>query len=161
MATIHIGPLEDHLEPEQIARVLVLLEDAEIHETGVDGAESLTFELDENALAEIMDLVEANDAQAELYLPASFEEIHGNSPLRIGAIDHLLQILQDIAQDMFSESEDAEDDDPYEEEEPEIEFDREYQGGNMREDHLRTNWQKLTQACKTALEESLAVFISA
>lgn len=163
MAKIDIGPLQDHLQCEELANILVALEDQEMGDAGVDDdclSTSVAAEIDDDAMMEFTDKLEANDASCDIYLPVAMEDIVRVDGRKIGSIQVLLSALEELSSEIGVAEERMDDFDELAQEEDQEEDDG-YLGETDDWHNARASviWKALMEAAALAVENNAALFL--
>jgi hypothetical protein len=112
--------------------------------------------LNEEALIEFLDRLDAHDLAANIYLPLEFEGRLTVGDYRFASTQNLLDVLDEIKDELdVEEEEEYEDDEEEAEEEEEDEEDK----GTVIEAQLRNIWQLIFDACSESLEKNIPLHI--
>ena len=153
MAEIEIMPLDERLSEEEIVELAAAMEELgapRLPRSNEDGAMTVTDNLDDDLLAEFVDLLEAHDMACDIYLPVEFEGCVEVSDVRVGSAHALIDVLDEMRDELF-----ADEDDDEEEEEDDDEEEEE----NLREGKLRHLWKLLYTGAKTAIDRHLPIHV--
>ncbi len=175
MAIIELATLPDHLNSEQVdAMMSVLSEEASEAvdlETEEDGR-IIESNIDDDVFVDFRDRLEANDLDAEVYVPVEFEDVVEVAGMRVGST-YALQLVRDsLREDFFVEDETSEEDtemddadDDFERGSPDEEaegdglYEGEDGGTEMKDEQLRHVWRTMHAAAKESLSCNLSVFL--
>ena len=151
MAEIQVAPLSEHLSDQEIVDLAAALERAGApilpHANEAD-ALPVDEDIDERALEDLMDRLEAHDMSCNLYLPVEFDGRVECGELRVASTQNLVDALEDLRDDLGLE-EDFEES----EEEEETYDDAEQQEG------LRACWRTLYDAAHEAAKRHLPLHV--
>jgi hypothetical protein len=150
MAEIEIGPLTDRLSDEEIAELAAQLERqgaAQLPKSDDKEGSNVGEGIDENVLSEFFDRLESQDAAAEIYLPVELEDNLEVAGMRVSSLQHLMEVLEELKDELDSEDEDLEDEDSYDD-------DR-----KILSEQLREAWKLFYSGAQTALERHLPMFV--
>jgi hypothetical protein len=173
MAIIELATLPDHLESDQIEAMMKAV--AEVASEAVDLATDedgriIESNIDDDVFVDFRDRLEANDLDAELYVPVEFEDVVEVAGVRVGSTYALQLVLDSLREDFFvedpgdgeTEMDDGEDDFERGEEE-EAGSDGLYEGEEgvteMKDEQLRHVWRAMHTAAKESLDCNLSVFL--
>jgi hypothetical protein len=152
MAEIEIMPLDERLSEEEIVELAAAMEELgapRLPRSNEDGAMTVTDNLDDDLLAEFVDLLEAHDMACDIYLPVEFEGCVEVSDVRVGSAHALIDVLDEMRDELFT------DDDEDEEEDDDDEEDEE----DLREGKLRHLWKLLYTGAQTAIDRHLPMHV--
>jgi len=149
MSAIELGPLSDRLDEDEIKSLGRLLEQAGAKLPAVDDhvTQSFAKRLNEEAMTEFIDRLDAHDVAADIYLPIEFEGPLSVGELRVASAYSLQETLEEMKEELAIEDDDYEDDDEDEE-------DEEVEEGSVIEAQMRNIWQLVTDACGEAIEKN-------
>lgn len=144
MAELEIAPLDRHLDDADVERVFLFLREHRVARMPrrEGGATTLGDRIDDDALAEFLELLDGHDASCDIYLPIPLTvclEIGGR---RLGSTAILLEAL-DLLRDELDVDEDSEDDDECDE----------------AERRLRQLWRLFQEGAEAAQERRLALHV--
>jgi hypothetical protein len=114
MADIEIGPLSDRLSDDEIAELARQMEKlgaAQLPRSDDSHAGPVVEGLDDDAVDELFDRLEAHDLAAEIYLPVEFEGTVEVGNLRVASASLLLEMLEEVKDELLEEEEDEEEED--------------------------------------------------
>ncbi len=176
MASIEIAQLSAYLDEASVAAVTrairgessddVDLESNEDHQV-IDG------NIDDDLFVDFRDRLEANELDADIYVPVDFEEVLTVSDYRIGSTIALQSVLESLREDFFiedqddselvpndDEEEDFEDEEEEDEDEDDDPFlDDEDDAIEMKDAQLRHIWRLMNQAAHDSVANNLVIFI--
>ena len=149
MSAIELGPLSDRLDEDEIKALGRLLEQAGAKLPTADDhvTQSFAKRLNEEAMTEFIDRLDAHDVAADIYLPIEFEGPLSVGELRVASAYSLQETLEEMKEELAIEDDDYEDDDEDEE-------DEEVEEGSVIEAQMRNIWQLVTDACGEAIEKN-------
>ena len=173
MAFLELGPLTDYLEQEDISRLHSALGELEVDPLELDQTgESAILErnIDEGALAEILDLLDANQAASDVYLPQEFEESLHIGEIRIGSAPALLRALDelgedlDVSEDLDEDLSDLEDspedfDNSFSDEEGPFSAENEFDPAEFKDRQLQNVWRVLYKGAQACIEAKTGLFV--
>ena len=169
MADIEIGPLSDRLAEDEIADLSRALQKAGAPKLGnSDDGDSKTVArgLDDDVVAEFLDHLEANDIACDIYLPIEFDGRVEAADVRVGSLQSLDDVLEELREELSIDDDDDEDENEEEEEEAdddaeeadEDEDDDEDSGMTLVERQIRAVWKQFFDGAQTALDRKLPLF---
>jgi hypothetical protein len=150
MAEIEIGPLTDRLSDEEIAELAAQLErqGAPQMPKGDDKETANVGEgLDDNVLSEFFDRLESQDAAAEIYLPVELEGNLEVAGMRVASLQHLIEVLDELKDELDSEDEDLEDEDAYDDDQ------------KILAEQLRETWKLFHTGALAAMERHMPLHV--
>lgn len=173
MATIELAHLSDHLDSEQISLATKAFQ-AEVDEAidlnSDEDTQILDSSIDDDIFVDFRDRLEANDLDADIYVPIEFEETLTIGEVRFGSTYALQLVLESLREDFFVEDEDGdievdETDDDFEREAEEDDGDS-YDGDDdagteMKDELLRSVWRMLYKGAEASIEANLPLFLLA
>lgn len=170
MAEIEIGPLNDRLSDDEIAELGKKIDKKGYGKLPTGDEKSLSFQgetVDQSALGDLIDRLDAYDAAAEIYVPLEFDGQIEVGDLRIGSLPALLDALEELTEDLEEENDaddddedDADDDDEEDEEEEEVEEEEGYGYGGRRSAAKTLKVLKtVDEVARLALEKKLPLHI--
>ena len=151
MAELEIGPLTDRLSDEeitQLARRMEKLGAPQLPRMDPNQATTIADDVDDDALTEFMDALDAHDAAAEIYLPVEFDGLVEVAGIRVASASVLLDVLEEIKDELDLDEEEEE------EEEEDEEDDRRMSGADLRE-----VWRVFVDGAQTALDRKLPLHV--
>ena len=152
MAEIEIMPLDERLSDDDIAELKGALKEVGVRRLpkgNDDAAATLSDSLDENSLTEFMDRLEVHDLACDIYLPVEFDGRIEVANLRIGSAPVLLEVIEEMQDELFT------DDDEDEEEYADEEEDEPY----LAEGKLRHVWQLFYHGAQAAIDRQLPMHV--
>lgn len=151
MAEIEIMPLGERLSDDDIADLKSAIEEMgarHLPKGHEDAAVTVSDSLDEDVLAEFLDRLEVHDMACEVYLPVEFDGRVEVANLRVGSAALLLEVLDEMRDELFS---DEDDDEEYAEEEEE--------DTNLVEGKLRHMWHVFYSGAQAAIDRRLPMHV--
>ena len=174
MASIALAPLSKNLDHDELAAVTAALAESSVNLDDIDeDADPRVIEggLDEDLLAEFFDQLDANDAACDIYLPVEFEEVIECGDYRIGSVQALQLVLDEIKDELFAgEDSPGDDDDDHHGHDDEFDaFDDGPAGqfatdtmddpSQLKDDAMRHLWQTVLKGARASIREGLCLFI--
>lgn len=175
MAIIELATLPDHLESDQIEAMMKALAEEASEEVDLATEEDgriIESAIDDDVFVDFRDRLEANDLDAEVYVPVEFEDVVEVGGVRVGSTYALQLVLDSLREDFFvedagdgeTEMDDGDDDfERGEAEEEEAGSDGLYEGEDgvieMKDEQLRHVWRAMHTAAKESLDCNLSVFL--
>jgi hypothetical protein len=149
MSEIEIGPLSDRLDEEEMKSLGHLLEKAGTHLPASEDHTTQVFakRLNEEAMTEFLDRLDAHDIAADIYLPLEFDGSLTVGDYRVASAFSLQETLEEMKEELAIEDEEFEDEDEEEDDGEEIDE------GSVIEAQMRNIWQLVTDACSESLEK--------
>lgn len=173
MALLEIAALSEHFTDEEIGllakSLLEVVNDDDV-ELPLDG-ESMVLEgsIDDDNLVDFQDKLDANEANATVYLPIDFEDIIEIGEHRFGSLGSLLLVLDNLKQDFYIDTDDVFEENSMDDEtEDDFDITNEesvdyYAGDNspteMKDGQLRAIWQMMYQGAQSSTESGLCLFV--
>jgi len=156
MSAIELAPLSDRLDDEEVKSLGRLLEQAGAKMPAMDDHTTHTFakRLNEEAMTEFIDRLDAHDVGADIYLPLEFDGPLNAGDYRVGSAYALQETLEEMKEELAIEDDDLEDEDEDEEEAGE-----ELDEGSVIEAQMRNIWQLVTDACSESIEKSIPLHL--
>ena len=156
MSAIELAPLSDRLDDEEVKSLGRLLEQAGAKMPAMDDHTTHTFakRLNEEAMTEFIDRLDAHDVGADIYLPLEFDGPLNAGDYRVGSAYALQETLEEMKEELAIEDDDLEDEDEDEEEGSE-----EIDEGSVIEAQMRNIWQLVTDACSESIEKSIPLHL--
>ena len=154
MADIEVAPLSEWLDDDEVGELATALEELgaprlpKMRDEGEYSVEGL----DEEALGEVLDRLDAQDLACDIYLPVEFEGTVEVAGAQVGSAQALIEVLQEVREELDLAAE--------EEEEEEEEEDEEDEEGELMEANLRQVWKVLFEGAQAAVDRRLALRIS-
>jgi hypothetical protein len=150
MADIEITALTERLSDEEIEELAAGLEQLgapPLPKAADDTAITIADGLDDDAVAEFFDRLEASDLACDIYLPMEFEGTVEIGELRVGSAPVLLEALEEMKDELTAASE--EDDEYLEDEEEEP----------LTAGQLKQVWKYFFEGAQSAVEKHLPLHI--
>ncbi|HEX7506094.1 MAG TPA: hypothetical protein VF550_04935 [Polyangia bacterium] len=151
MSAIELAPLSDRLDDEEMKSLGRLLEQAGTKLPAQDDHTTHSFakRLNEEAMTEFLDRLDAHDIGAEIYLPLEFDGPLKVGEFRVASAFSLQETLEEMKEELAIEDEEFEDKEEEEEEDSE-----EIDEGSVIEAQMRNIWQLVTDACSESIEKN-------
>lgn len=158
MSAIELGPLSDRLDEDELKTLEKLLEQAGAKYAPKDEGTThmIAKRLNEDAMTEFLDRLEAHEVAAEIYVPVEFEGRVVVGDFRVASAQALSDALEELKDELDVEEEEFEED--VEEEEGEEEEEEEEEGAVI-EAQLRNLWQLVSDGCSEALEKNMPLHL--
>jgi hypothetical protein len=158
MSEIEVAPLSETLDEDELKTLNKLLEQAGARFSG--GEEQIRHKiatrLDEDAMTEFLDRLEAHDLAADIYVPVEFEGRLHVGDYRVASA----QVLVDVLEEMKDELDVEEEKEEYEDEESEEEEDEEEEEETtVIEAQLKHIWKLVSDGCSEAIEKSVPLHL--
>ncbi len=156
MSAIELGPLSDRLDEEELKTLGRLLEQAGSKLPEMEDHITQTFakRLNEEAMTEFLDRLDAHDVAADIYLPVEFEGTLIVGDYRVASAHALQETLEEMKEELAIEDEDFEED-----EEDEDDGAEEVDEGSVIEAQMRNIWQLVTDACSESIEKTFPLHL--
>ena len=156
MSAIELAPLSDRLDDDEMKSLGQLLDKAGAKLPAMDDHTTHTFakRLNEEAMTEFLDRLDAHDVAADIYLPLEFEGPLHVGDFRVASAFTLQETLEEMKEELAIEDEEFKDEDEDEEEDAE-----EVDEGSVIEAQMRNIWQLITDACSEAIEKSYPLHV--
>tara|TARA_R110002096_G_scaffold44526_9_gene120315 strand:+ start:7780 stop:8307 length:528 start_codon:yes stop_codon:yes gene_type:complete len=172
MATIELAHLSDHLEAQDLETTI----DAVQTECGTtftsseeEDSEILESSIDDDVFTDFRDRLEANDLDADIYVPVEFDDVLQVGEMRIASTHSLRLVLDSLREDFFVEDEE---DGETEEDEADDDFERDLSetdessgyyadedgGIEMKDEQLRHIWRAVFRASRESIERNMPLF---
>jgi hypothetical protein len=158
MSEIELAPLSETLDDDELRTLQKLLEQAGVRlSVGEDQARhKIATRLDEDAMTEFLDRLEAHDMAADIYVPAEFEGRLHVGDYRVASANLLVDVLEEMKDELAVE----EDKEEYEDEEGEEEEDEEEEEDTtVIEAQLKHIWQLVSDACNESVEKNVPLHL--
>jgi hypothetical protein len=172
MAIIELAPLPNHLDSEQVEAMTAALHDeaSEVDLATEEDSRIIESNIDDDVFVDFRDRLEANDQDADVYVPVEFEDVVSVGGMRVGSTYALQLVLDSLREDFFvedpsdgeTEMDDAEDDFERgvdEEEETDGFYSDEDGAIEMKDEQLRHVWRIMYTAARESLDSNLSVFL--
>jgi hypothetical protein len=150
MAEIEIGPLSNRLSDDEIAELAKRMEKLgapPLPRTDERHAATIADDVDDDALSDLMDRLEAHDLAADIYLPIEFEGTFEIADLRVASAAALLDALDEIKEELDADEEEDEED--FDDDDDEVNLDNE----------IRDAWRYILDGANAALDKKLPLLI--
>jgi hypothetical protein len=157
MSEIEIAPLSETLDDDELKTLQKLLEQAGAKFAGGDDQtrHKIASRLDEDAMTEFLDRLEAHDLAADIYVPVEFEGRLHVGDYRVASAQLLVDVLEEMKDELDVEDEKEED----EEAEEEDEEDEEEDESTVIEAQLRHIWQLVSDGCSESVEKNVPLHL--
>jgi UDP-N-acetylglucosamine enolpyruvyl transferase len=158
MSEIELAPLSETLDDEELRALQKLLEQAGARMSGQEDQvrHKIATRLDEDAMTEFLDRLEAHDMAADIYVPVEFEGRLHVGEYRVASA----QLLVDVLDEMKDELDVEEDKEEYEDEEAEEEGEEtEEEDTTVIEAQLRHIWKLVSDACNESVEKNVPLHL--
>lgn len=157
MAELDVGILVDRLGEDETERALRKLRKhmgepgLELPRGDASVSGTLAEGLDDGAVTELMDRLDAEDLGCDFFVPVDFEGKVDLGDFSLGSLPALLELLEEMMDDLKIEDPDDEQVDP---DEDDFESDME-----LLQARLRNVWRALYQAAQTAADANLTLSV--
>jgi hypothetical protein len=159
MSEIELAPLSETLDDDELKTLHKLVEQAgaRLGSNEDQTRHKIATRLDEDAMTEFLDRLEAHDMAADIYVPVEFEGRLTVGEYRVASA----QLLVDVLEEMKDELDVEEDKEEYEDEESEEEEDEEEEeeDSTVIEAQLRHIWQLVSDACNQSVEKNVPLHL--
>jgi len=155
MSEIELASLAETLEDDEIKTLGKLLEQAGARfssTAGDDVRQMIAKRVDEAAMTEFLDRLEAHDVAADIYIPVEFEGRLAVGEYRVASTQSLQEVMEELKDELDVEDEEEYEADDAEEEEEEEEEEAEEEGAVI-EAQLRHIWQLVSTGCADSIEK--------
>jgi len=154
MSAIELAPLSDRLDEDEVKTLARLLDQAGAKLPSMDDHTTQTFakRLNEEAMTEFIDRLDAHDIAADIYLPLEFEGPLSVGDYRVASAYSLQETLEEMKEELSIEDEEDFDDEESEDEE-------ELDEGSVIEAQMRNIWQLVTDACSESIEKNFPLHL--
>lgn len=179
MATLELSNLADNFEDDDLEAVRSALAETGAAPLDIDDTAEpmiLDHNVDDDVFVDFADRLEANDMNAEVYLPVDFEDVIQVGDHRFASAHALILILDSLREDFFLEEDEASEAAAEEAEEEDEESDDFGYGDDDEEDsaalfgeddstmevkdeQLRHVWKLLYRGARTAIQKGLCLMI--
>jgi len=173
MATIELAHLSDHLEEDDLeATIAAVLTECGTSFTSSEEEDSEILEanIDDDVFTDFRDRLEANDLDADVYVPIEFEDVVHVGELRVASTQSLRLVLDSLREDFFVEDEE---DGETEEDDAEDDFERDLEdtdeaagyyadedgGIEMKDEQLRHVWRSVFRGSRESIERNMPLFL--
>ncbi len=153
MAEIELGPLSDSLEDDEVKLLRRLLDQAGAKLATDDdhATQTIASRLDEDAMTEFVDRLEAHDIAADIYLPVEFEGRLKVGDYRVASSHALTDVLLELKEELAVDEEEEKDEDDDDEEMGDE--------GTVIEAQLRNIWRLVTDAAGRSIEKTVPLHL--
>jgi hypothetical protein len=151
MAVIEIRPLSDRFADDEIAELARQMEKSgapSLPRSDESQVATVADDVDDDALTEFLDRLDAHDISADVYLPVEFEGVFEVADLRVASLQSLMDVLDEVKDEIDV---DEDEDDEEEEEEQDDEHDPSAE--------LREVWHYVYDGAVAALDRKLPLHI--
>jgi hypothetical protein len=157
MAEIELAALSDRLDDEELEKLAKRLDEAgvEFDVTADAASVRLGARLDEDAVTEFLDRLEAHEVGAEIFIPVEFDGVFTVGDYRVASTQALAPALEELRDEL-----DVDEDEEDEEDENEEDDDDDYDDDRLIEAQLRLIWRVMNEACEESLERGVPIQIS-
>lgn len=154
MSAIELAPLSDRLDEDEVKTLARLLDQAGAKLPSMDDHTTQTFakRLNEEAMTEFIDRLDAHDIAADIYLPLEFEGPLSVGDYRVASAYSLQETLEEMKEELSIEDEEDFDDEESEDEE-------ELDEGSVIEAQMRNIWQLVSDACGESIEKGFPLHL--
>ena len=178
MATLELATLADHLDDDLLQSALAAIKEEVDGPTEMEAeADSMVVEggLDDDAFVDFRDKLEANDLDADIYVPLEFEEVLTVGDYRVASTYALQLVLESLREDFFIEDDELEEDEyvdmddeggdgeyttSLDSDEADDYYDQDSGDGlEMKDEQLRHIWKRMFKGTKASLETNLCLFV--
>lgn len=157
MAELDVGLLADRLGEDEVERALRKVR-KHLGEPGFElpmgdtsAASTQHDKLDDGAVSELLDRLDAEELGCDYFIPVDFEGKIDLGDYSLGSLPSLLEVLEEMMDDLDIEDPDADQDDP---DEDDFESDME-----LLQARIRHVWRAFYQAAQAAMEASLTLSV--
>jgi hypothetical protein len=159
MSEIELAPLSETLDDDELKTLHKLVEQAGARLGGNEDQtrHKIATRLDEDAMTEFLDRLEAHDMAADIYVPVEFEGRLTVGDYRVASAQLLVDVLEEMKDELdVEESKEEYEDEEAEEEEEEEE---EEEDTTVIEAQLRHIWQLVSDACNESVEKNVPLHL--
>lgn len=158
MSEIELAPVSERLDDDELKNLHRLLEVAGAKWAGNEdqAKQMIAARLNEDAMTEFLDRLEAHDIAADIYLPIEFDGRLQVGDYRVASAQGLQDVLEEVKDELDVEDDETYDEDEGEEDEEEEEEEEE---GTVIEAQLRNIWQLVSDACQEALDKKIPLHL--
>jgi hypothetical protein len=159
MSEIELAPLSETLDDDELRTLQKLVEQAGARLAANEDQtrHKIATRLDEDAMTEFLDRLEAHDMAADIYIPVEFEGRLTVGEYRVASAQLLVDVLEEMKDELDVEEEKEEYED--EELEDEDEEEEEEEDSTVIEAQLRHIWQLVSDACNQSVEKSVPLHL--
>ena len=160
MSEIELAPLSETLDDDELKTLQRLLEQAGAKFAGGDNdtRHKIASRLDEDAMTEFLDRLEAHDLAADIYVPVEFEGRLHVGDYRVASAQLLVDVLEEM-KDELAVDESADKDEDEDEEDEDEEEDEEEEESTVIEAQLRHIWQLVSDGCSESVEKNVPLHL--
>lgn len=152
MAEIEIMPLSDRLSDDEVVELAAAMEELgapRIPKATDDAAVTVAEGLDDEALAEFLDQLDAHDLACEIYMPMEFDGRAEVAGLRVGSAAVLLDVLEELKDELGIGAD----------EEPDEDDDDLVDDDDLLAGKLKQIWKLFYDAAVTAMDRHLPMHV--
>jgi len=154
MAEIEIGPLTDRFSDDEIAEIARKMEKSgapSLPRTDESQAAYVADDLDDDALTEFMDRLDAHDLAADVYLPVEFDGVIEIANFRVASLPALIDVLDEVRDELdLADEEDDDDEDGDDDDEDD---------NDATTAELRVIWRHIYDGAVAATERKLPLHV--
>jgi UDP-N-acetylglucosamine enolpyruvyl transferase len=155
MSEIELAPLSETLDEDELKTLQKLLEQAGArYASAEETRHKIATRLDEDAMTEFLDRLEAHDLAADIYVPVEFEGRLHVGDYRVASAQQLVDVLEEMKDELAVDEDKEEDEEAEEEEEEEEEDDT-----TVIEAQLRHIWQLVSDGCSESVEKNIPLHL--
>jgi hypothetical protein len=158
MAEIELAPLSHRLDEEEVKALVKRLQDlgvSDFDRTDEGASQMIAARLNEEALTEFLDRLDAHDMGAEIYVPVEFDGRVTVGDYRVASTQALSEVLEEMKEELG-----VDDEEEYEEDEEEEEDDdEEEEDGTVIEAQLRHIWQLVSDAASESIDKKIPLHL--
>jgi hypothetical protein len=160
MSVIELAPLSETLDDDELKTLQQLLEKAGAKFSGGEDQtrHKIASRLDEDAMTEFLDRLEAHDLAADIYVPVEFEGRLHVGDYRVASAQLLVDVLEEM-KDELAVDEDADKEEYEDEESEEEEEEEEEDESTVIEAQLRHIWQLVSDGCSESVEKNVPLHL--
>jgi hypothetical protein len=159
MSEIELAPLSETLDDDELRTLQKLVEQAgaRLGANEDQTRHKIATRLDEDAMTEFLDRLEAHDMAADIYVPVEFEGRLTVGDYRVASAQLLVDVLEEMKDELDVEEKKEEyEDEELEEDEEEEEEEEE---STVIEAQLRHIWQLVSDACNESVEKNVPLHL--
>lgn len=157
MSEIELAPISLRLDEEELKALQKQLDQAgaKFDVSDESTRQKIASRLDEDAMTEFLDRLDAHDVGADIYLPVEFDGTLQVGDYRVVSAQALVDALDELKDELdVEEEEEYEAEDEEEEEEEELEEDR-----DVIQAQLRNIWKLVSDGVQEALEKNVPLHL--
>lgn len=161
MSEIELAPLSETLDDDELKTLQKLLEQAGARFAGGEDQtrHKLARRLDEDAMTEFLDRLEAHDLAADIYIPVEFEGRLQVGDYRIASAQLLVDVLDEMKDELDVVDEDDGDEEDEDEDEEQEDEEEEEDESTVIEAQLRHIWQLVSDGCSESIEKNVPLHL--